>query len=67
VWSGTERLPGGGDENLQGGTDNDVVFGGLGTDSVMGGPGDDVFNVGNRPPFGDVVTQASGKEEVLKR
>ena len=105
VWSGTERSPGEGDVNLQGGTDNDRVYGSLGTDSLMGGagndllngyrgsdtivgdegndvlvdgggaeaykdtlsggPGDDVFIVDNRPPFGDVVTCGSGFERVF--
>jgi VCBS repeat-containing protein len=62
---GNDVLRGGvGHDNLAGGDGNDVVDGGTGDDSLMGGAGDDTYVFG--AGYGqDVVSDASGNDQVL--
>jgi Ca2+-binding RTX toxin-like protein len=75
---GTDSLLGGtGNDLVNGSPGSDNVVGDEGTDyltepnfreaykdTYSGGPGDDVFDVENRPPFADVVTCGSGFDRV---
>jgi Ca2+-binding RTX toxin-like protein len=57
-----------GSDNIVGEEGNDLLIDGGGAeaykDTLSGGPGDDVFIVDNKPPFGDVVTCGSGFDRV---
>ena len=61
VLGGNERIPFGGEKNLQGGPGNDGVVGGIGSDTLLGGTGSD-FLLGDNGP--DRVMGNKGRDLV---